>query len=91
MNLIFKKNLIVLLSYTVIIVGFSFLFNRSSRSIILFVYELIAGFHFMATLILAAVNHFQFNRTKRNAYMASSGVIWALIFLVHFFNIYWGV
>jgi len=88
MNPIFKKNSLLALSYTFIIIGFSLLFDRSNQSLILNLYDLIAGTHFIITGIYMAINQYKANITKRNAYMASFGLIWLLIILVQGLNFY---
>jgi multidrug transporter EmrE-like cation transporter len=89
MNAIFKKNLLMSLAYTFIVVSVSFLFSRVTQSIILgIIFALFAGIHFMVVDILMAINHFQSNITQRNGYAASFTLVFLLLFLVQTLNVY---
>jgi hypothetical protein len=89
MNITFKSNLIIAVSYTVFFVLISFVFDTSTRDILLgFVYKLVALIHFMTMSILSIVNHFKGDRKLRNGYLASTFAIWVLAILVSVIDFY---
>lgn len=82
MKSIFKRNALIAVCYSIVLLGISFLFEKSDRPIIaIFLYCIVGGAHFMIMGILMAVNHFQQKTDKRNGYMASFAFIWVLILL----------
>jgi len=86
---VFKPNALIAISYTVFLVCISFLVDKSVAVIILtFIYSLIAGFHFMAMGVLMGIYHFKDEPGKRNGYMASFALIFALMVLVGYFGLY---
>jgi hypothetical protein len=88
MNVIFKKNAIITISYTIVIVGLSFIFGEESQGKFLgHYYFSLIGIQFFITGILMIKNHLESNKYKRNGYMASFVFTW-LIGLVVMLSIF---